>query len=175
MIAPMKPNSSREQGLRHRFLDSAYHVMSDSGARNGVHDISSVAALLMEEKREGWYSEFMQKPILLGAALALALLGAGCEREGTVDTYGCREMVKVTDEDWERIFLTFTCDTQRTAHGKIMEGRCVHIKLEGSECVKAYYYEQQSEITCSEEYPYLGRDEKCYSGPVDFGVYAPSQ
>lgn len=88
----------------------------------------------------------------------------GGEREGTVKYNDCREVTETEDNFINRIFRTYTCSYQKTNTGKIMSGECVYVKspLFSGDCVRAYTYTKKPEVRCSEVFPYLGYDEKCY-------------
>lgn len=108
--------------------------------------------------------------IAIGAVLwGISAISFG-EREGIVKSSDCRETVTLESDTLKKYYKTFTCSYQKTKGGKIMSGECIHIENPSSifsssnECSVAYvYYRKQDGICIDKKFPYLGRDDKCYT------------
>jgi hypothetical protein len=110
-----------------------------------------------------------------GFLIILVLIGWGItswiggEREGVVKYDDCRETITLKPDNFQKYYMKFTCNYTKSNSGKIMSGECVHIDTNdsffsvGSSCVRAYVYQKEPEIKCSDTANgYLGNDDKCY-------------
>ena len=72
----------------------------------------------------------------------LAIAGCGGQREGSVRYADCREIIPLSQDDFNRqkIGTTFTCSYTRDANNRVVGGECVAVKTEGSGCTEAYVY-----------------------------------
>lgn len=116
---------------------------------------------------------------LFGVVLVGAIIVGGVwflfggEKEGYIDTSDCRADYEVEDQIWTRIWHEYTCTYQKTDDGQIMGGTCKRVKttLFGNECKASYTYNKKPYKTCSQEYPWLGSDGKCWNNYNPTGVY----
>ena len=107
----------------------------------------------------------------LSGLFIFALIGLGIfwifggEKEGTIDTSDCRSSYEVKDEIWNRFFNKYTCTYTKTEAGEIMSGTCQRAETTSftNECTAEYYYYKKPFKYCSEDYPWLGSDGKCWS------------
>jgi len=102
-----------------------------------------------------------------GLAIVVAivwLLGNAFQREvdGTVRIDDCRTRIDLQPDAFT--MRRFTCDTRRTASGKLMGATCVNVELsDAGSCNIARVYTKPPELTCPKETPFLGYDDMCHA------------
>lgn len=120
--------------------------------------------------------------ILFLGVIGLAIWGgytvfrdhSGGEIEGTVKYDDCRQILSV-DPPGQALFggRQYVCTKFLTNSGKLMLANCVSDDTTpDGKCEKAYVYSRGPSVKCSKDYPYLGMDDKCYSGYVNGSVIA---
>ena len=109
--------------------------------------------------------------VFIGAVLwGVSAISFG-ERDGTAKISDCREIITLQPDTKQKYYKAFTCSYDKTNNGSIMGGTCIHIESAGStfsssnECAVAYVYtrKQQDGLCTDKKFPYLGRDDKCYT------------
>ncbi len=89
----------------------------------------------------------------------------GGEKEGIIKYDDCREIIRLKDNPYQKIYKSFICDYTKTTTGKIMSGTCVHVNTSwlSGKCEQAYVYvyDKEPETKCLEN-GYLGYDGQCY-------------
>ena len=108
----------------------------------------------------------MKNTFKLALLAPLIFLGVGCERTGIVEYDDCRTIVELKEDTIQKYYHLFTCDYQKTDSGAVMDATFVRVELCGfydsGLCNEAFVYNRGPEGSCSDEYPYLGYDDKCY-------------
>ena len=102
--------------------------------------------------------------VLLG--LLFTFLAMGCQhQEGTVQYSDCREKIYIKSDSWRLHTDSYICDYNKVGNGRITGGKCVHVEVDDGICETAYIYnvEVKPDSGCSKKYPYLGKDNKCYT------------
>ena len=100
--------------------------------------------------------------------IILAVAATGCsipgELEGVVKYADCRATIELEPDDLHAITKQFTCNTQRTASGRIMAATCVHVQTTAQgACERALIYRKTASVTCPEQNPWLSYDDRCYA------------
>lgn len=94
----------------------------------------------------------MRFSLLLLPFVLLALLGAGCEHEGYLDTSDCRENIPIQEDSLESYLHNFSCVYNKNSDGRIKSGLCCAIDAAAftNKCIKAYCYEKSAQIACGD-------------------------
>jgi hypothetical protein len=117
----------------------------------------------------------------------IILFGCGGEQEGTITYDDCREVVKLTPNDYflKCLHKKFTCMYVKRASGNPVSKVCVYVELasggllsNSGKCETAYVYfgTEKPDSGCTEKFPYLGRNF-CYSlwGDADESLYVKAE
>jgi hypothetical protein len=101
-----------------------------------------------------------------------ALMGMGVvgEQEGVVKYSDCREVVRLQPDTFQKFYHSFTCETNKSQSGKVIDGICVRIVLASSwdsssnACTSAYVYPKLPELKCTDpKFPKPGYDDMCHA------------
>ena len=99
------------------------------------------------------------------------------EIEGSVKIDDCRQQIEVSPTDLRIVAKQFTCSTQRTISGQLMQATCARAEthwLSGA-CERAYVYRKRTTLRCPIDAPWLGYDAKCHAAYESGYVHASGQ